>query len=99
MSLHVLKSVFKTLWTAILRSFPPPSSIRPELTGIALALVDCPGEEDLTILTESLGSIGLLKSMQRSDLPLPLFRCTVSRLLRDGLARASFRFMQTEASR
>ncbi len=28
-----------------------PSSIRPELTGIALAIVVCPIEEDLTILT------------------------------------------------
>ena len=31
--------------------FGPPSSLRPELTGIAM---DCPGEEDLNILTDSL---------------------------------------------
>ena len=38
-------------------AFGQPSSIRPELTGIALALEDCPGEEDLNILTDSLSSM------------------------------------------
>ncbi len=42
-----------------------PSSIRPELTGIALALEDCPGKEDLNIITDSLSSMRLLKNMQR----------------------------------
>ncbi len=39
--------------------FGQPSSIRPELTGIALALEECPIEEDLTILTDSLSFNGL----------------------------------------
>jgi hypothetical protein len=50
------------------------SSLRPELTGIALALEGCPGEEDLNILTDSLSSMRLLKSMQRVDFPLSLHR-------------------------
>jgi hypothetical protein len=33
--------------------FGQPWSIRPELTGIALALEDCPGEEDLNIIRQS----------------------------------------------
>jgi len=61
--------------------FGPPSSIRPELTGIALALEDCPGEEDLNIITDSLSSMRLLKSMQRQDFPLQLYRHTVRQLL------------------
>ncbi len=47
--------------------FGQPSSIRPELTGITLALEDCPGEEDLNVLTDSLSSMQLLMSMQRGD--------------------------------
>ncbi len=47
--------------------FGQSSSIRPELTGITLALEDCPGEEDLNILTDSLSSKRLLKNMQRQD--------------------------------
>ncbi len=43
--------------------FGQPSSIRPELTGIALALEGCPAEEDLSILTDSLSSMRLLRSM------------------------------------
>jgi ribonuclease HI len=58
-----------------------PSSIRPELTGIALALEDCPGEEDLNIITDSLSSMRLLKNMQRQDFPLQLYRHTVRQLL------------------
>ena len=61
--------------------FGQPSSIRPELTGIALALEDCPGEEDLNIITDSLSSMRLLKSMQRQDFPLQLYRHTVRQLL------------------
>jgi hypothetical protein len=37
--------------------FGQPSSIRPELTGIALAVEDCPREEDLNILTDSLSAM------------------------------------------
>jgi hypothetical protein len=40
--------------------FGQPSSIRPELTGIALALEGCPAEEDLNILTDSLSSMRLV---------------------------------------
>jgi hypothetical protein len=36
--------------------FGQPLSLRAELAGIALALEDCPGEEDLNILTNSLSS-------------------------------------------
>ncbi len=43
--------------------FGQPSSIRPELTGIALALEDSPAEEDLNILTDSLSSMRLLMGM------------------------------------
>ncbi len=45
-----------------------PSSLLPELTGIALALEGYLGEEDLNnvnILTDSLSSMQLLRSMQR----------------------------------
>jgi hypothetical protein len=42
-----------------------PSSIRPGLTGIALAIEACPIEEDLTILTDSLSAMRLIQSMQR----------------------------------
>ncbi len=56
-------------------------SIRPELTGIALALEECPIEEDLTILTDSLSSMDLLQSMQRGGFPLSLYRHSVRHLL------------------
>ena len=61
--------------------FGQPSSIRPELTGIALALEGCPTEEDLNILTDSLSSMRLLMGMQRRDLPLSLHRHSVRQLL------------------
>jgi hypothetical protein len=61
--------------------FGQPSSLRPELTGIALALEDCPGEEDRNVLTDSLSSMRLLKSMQRGDFPLSLHRHPVRQLL------------------
>jgi hypothetical protein len=34
--------------------FGQPSSLMPDLTGIALMLEDCPGEEDLNMTTSSL---------------------------------------------
>ena len=40
------------------------------MTGIAMALKDCPDEEDLNILTDSLSAMVLLRSMQRRVLPL-----------------------------
>jgi ribonuclease HI len=61
--------------------FGQPSSLRPELTGVAVALEDCPGEEDLNILTDSLSSMKLLKSMQRGDFPLSLHRHPARQLL------------------
>jgi ribonuclease HI len=61
--------------------FGPPSSIRPELTGILLAVEDCPLEEDLSILTDSLSAIQLLRGMQRRDFPLWLHRHTARHLL------------------
>jgi hypothetical protein len=39
--------------------FGQQSSIRPELTGIALVLEDCLGEEDLNVLTDSFSSMQL----------------------------------------
>ena len=61
--------------------FGQPSSIRPELTGIALSLEECPGEEDLNVLTDSLSSMQLLMSMQRGDFPLSLYRHPARQLL------------------
>ena len=52
--------------------FGSASSIRPELTGITIALEDCPEDEDLNILTDSLSSMLLLKSFQRKDFLLSL---------------------------
>jgi ribonuclease HI len=60
----------------------PPSSIRPELTGIALALEACPKEEELTILTDCLSAMRLLQSTQRRDFPLWLHRHSVRHLLK-----------------
>ncbi len=61
--------------------FGQPSLIRPELTGIALALEECPGEEDLNILTYSLSSMQLLMRMQRGGFSLLLYRNPVIQLL------------------
>ncbi len=43
--------------------FGQPSSIRP-------ALEDCPGEEDLNVITNSISSMRLLKNIQSQDFPL-----------------------------
>ncbi len=43
--------------------FGQPSLIRPELTGIALSLEECPGEEDLNVLTDSLSSMQLYAAL------------------------------------
>jgi ribonuclease HI len=56
-------------------------SVRPELTGIALALEYCPAEEDLTILTDSKANMDLLRSMQREVFPLWLYRHPARQLL------------------
>jgi ribonuclease HI len=62
-----------------------PSSIRPELTGISIAIEACPIEEALTVLTDSPSAMRLLGSMQRKDFPLSLrqslFRDSVRQLL------------------
>ncbi len=44
-------------------------------------LEDCPGEEDLNIITESLSSMRLLQNMQNQDFPLQLYSHTVLQLL------------------
>ena len=49
-----------------------PSSTRPELTGIALALEESLPGEDLTILTDSLVVMTNLFSLRRADFPLLL---------------------------
>ncbi len=90
-----------------------PSSLRQELTGIALALEDYLGEEDLNILTDSISSMQLLRSMQRGyfgitslchsiDAQHDSFWCMWSSYLTgargwDAL-RASLRFVHTEES-
>ena len=61
--------------------FGSRSSLRPELTGITLALEDCPQNVDLNILTDSLSSIRLLQSLQRADFPLSLYRHPVRHLV------------------
>jgi len=61
--------------------FGSASSLRPELTGITLALEDCPQDEDLNILTDSLSSMLLLNSLQRKDFPLSLYRHPARQLL------------------
>jgi ribonuclease HI len=62
------------------------SSIRPELTGIALALEECPIEEDLTILTDSLSSMDLLQGL--SPLTIPSQRATPAAARSDTLKQA-----------
>ena len=61
--------------------YGPPSSIRPELAGISLAVEECPVEENLNILTDSLSALQLLRGMQRKDFPLGLHRHTARHLL------------------
>jgi len=82
-------------------------SLRPELTGISIALEDCPVEEDLNILTDSLSSMLLLKSLQRRDFPLSLYRhpvrqllCYIVRLLNQRAAAGSTsRFIKVKSHR
>ena len=61
--------------------FGSEMSVRPELSGIALALEYCLAEEDLAILTDSKASMDLLRSMQRKDFPLWLYRHPARQLL------------------
>jgi hypothetical protein len=56
--------------------FGQPSSLQPEISGIAMELEDCPGEEDLSILTESLSSTRLL--IINGSEPMQTTRFTVS---------------------
>ena len=51
-----------------------PSSARPEMTAINMACQDCPTDTDLTVLTDSLSCMQMLKSLQRRDFPLWLYR-------------------------
>ena len=59
--------------------FGPAASIRPELTAIIVAIEDCPGDEELTLLTDSESSMTQLQSMQRRD--FWLYRHTARQLL------------------
>ena len=61
--------------------FGSEASIRPELTGLAMALEECPVQEDLTLLTDSKSSMDLLRSMQRVDFPPWLYRHPARQLL------------------
>ena len=56
-------------------------SICSELTAIIVALEDSPGDEELTLLTDSESLMTLLQSMQQSDFPLWLCRRTARKLL------------------
>ena len=47
----------------------PHASIRAELSAMDEVVTDAPGDEDLTILTDSLSSIQKLQNMQRQDFP------------------------------
>ena len=84
-----------------------PSSLRPELTAIGLACEDSPIDEDLTVLTDSLSSMTLLKSLQRKDFPLWLYRhaerqlltYVVSRINRRAAAGVLTRFVKVKAHR
>ena len=60
-----------------------PSSSRPELTAVSNAydLEDVRREEDLTILPDSLSCMVGLKSLQRRDFPLWLYRHPLRQLL------------------
>ncbi len=51
--------------------FGQPSSLRQELSGIAFALEDCPGEKDLNVLTNSLSAMTLLRSQEHAEGRLP----------------------------
>jgi ribonuclease HI len=57
------------------------SSIRPELTGIALSLQAIPPDEDLTILTDSLVAMTTLSSLRRADFPLSIYRNACRQLI------------------
>ena len=46
-----------------------------------MALKDCPDEEDLNILTDSVSAMVLLRSMQRKNLQLWLYRHTERQVL------------------
>ena len=61
--------------------FGSASSLQLELAGVTLALEDCPQDEDLNILTDSLSSMLLLNSLQRKDFPLSLYRHPARQLL------------------
>ena len=61
--------------------FGSEMSVRPELSGIALALEYSLSQEDLAILTDSKASMDLLRSMQREDFPLWLYRHPARQLL------------------
>ena len=67
--------------------YGPPSSIRPEPAGISLAVEECPVEENLNILTDSLSALQLLRGMLRKDFPLGLHRHTVRHLLAQVVRR------------
>ena len=59
-----------------------PSSARPEMTAINMACQDCPTDTDLTVLTDSLSCMQMLKSLQRRDFPLWLYRHPIRQLLK-----------------
>ncbi len=67
------------LWPAV--TVVDPTRTDGNRRVIAIALEDCPGEEDLNILTDSLSSMRLLKDMQRQDFPLQHYSHTVRQLL------------------
>ncbi len=61
--------------------FGSASSTRPELTAIALALEQCPSTENLTILTDSQGSLTALYHSLRADFLHNLYRNSARQLI------------------
>ena len=54
------------------------------MTGISLAVEECPVEENLNMLTDSLSALQPLRGMRRKDFPLGLHRHTARHLLAGG---------------
>ena len=75
----------------------PPSSMRAELSPMDEAVADAPGDQDLTLLTDSLTSIQRLMEMQRQDFPAWLHghpeRALLESLVRRINARARARVL------
>ena len=85
----------------------PPASLRAELSAIDEVVTDAPGDEDLTVLTDSLSSIQKLQNMQRQDFPeelhghpeRPLLESLVKRINARARAQVFTRIIKVPAHR